>query len=95
MNKRGKEPEPGDEVTWRSHGSTTEGEVEKKITDRREEAGRTVAASPEEPQYVVRSEKSGRRAVHKASALGDPEDGKGKGKKGKGKGKGGEGGKSG
>ncbi|WP_080046950.1 DUF2945 domain-containing protein [[Actinomadura] parvosata] len=32
-------------------------------------AGRTVAASPEEPQYVVRSEKSGGEAVHKPPAL--------------------------
>ncbi|MEV4008266.1 DUF2945 domain-containing protein [Actinomadura sp. NPDC049753] len=90
MSKRGKEPEPGDEVGWRSHGSTTEGRVEKKITDRREEAGRTVAASPEEPQYVVRSEKSGKKAVHKGSALhqrkgGGGKDGGGKGGGGKGK----------
>ncbi|HEY8478597.1 MAG TPA: HVA1 family protein [Spirillospora sp.] len=63
------EPAVGDEVAWSSHGSTAEGRVEKKITDRREEAGRTVAASPEEPQYAVRSEKSGKKAVHKASAL--------------------------
>ncbi|WP_131737898.1 DUF2945 domain-containing protein [Actinomadura roseirufa] len=63
------EPEVGDEVTWSSHGSTAEGKVEKKITDRREEAGRTVAASPEEPQYAVRSDKSGGKAVHKGSAL--------------------------
>ncbi|MFC6882334.1 MULTISPECIES: DUF2945 domain-containing protein [Actinomadura] len=67
-------PAVGDEVSWRSHGSTAEGTVEKKITDRREEAGRTVAASPEEPQYVVRSARSGRRAVHKASALRRRED---------------------
>ncbi|MVZ99018.1 DUF2945 domain-containing protein [Actinomadura sp. LD22] len=59
----------GDEVTWQSHGSTAEGTVEKKITDRREEAGRTVAASKEEPQYLVRSAKSGETAVHKAAAL--------------------------
>lgn len=64
-----KEPDVGEEVTWRSHGSETEGQVEKKVTDRREEAGRTVAASPDEPQYVVRSEKSGKKAVHKGSAL--------------------------
>lgn len=63
------EPAVGDEVTWRSHGSRAEGEVEKEVTDRREEAGRTVAASPEDPQYVVRSRKSGRKAVHKPSAL--------------------------
>ncbi|NKZ02334.1 DUF2945 domain-containing protein [Actinomadura latina] len=69
MGKDEKEPAVGDEVTWRSHGSTAEGRVEKKVTDRREEAGRTVAASPEEPQYVVRSAKSGKKAVHKGSAL--------------------------
>ncbi|MGP3935139.1 DUF2945 domain-containing protein [Nonomuraea sp. KM88] len=64
-----KEPAEGDEVTWRSHGSTAKGKVEKKLTKRQKEAGRTVAASPEEPQYVVRSEKSGKKAVHKPSAL--------------------------
>ncbi|MEO3828209.1 DUF2945 domain-containing protein [Actinomadura sp. B10D3] len=69
MTKREDEFTVGDEVTWRSHGSEAEGRVEKKVTDRREEGGRTVAASPEEPQYVVRSHKSGKTAVHKASAL--------------------------
>ncbi|WP_055623063.1 DUF2945 domain-containing protein [Streptomyces sp. JHA19] len=59
----------GDEVTWKSHGSTAEGTVERKITRRTEAAGRTVDASAEEPQYEVRSEKSGRPAVHKPSAL--------------------------
>ncbi|WP_327102825.1 hypervirulence associated TUDOR domain-containing protein [Nonomuraea glycinis] len=67
--KRKDEPAVGDEVTWRSHGSTAHGKVVKKVTDRREEAGRTVAASPDDPQYVVRSEKSGKKAVHKPSAL--------------------------
>ncbi len=67
--KRKKDPSVGDEVTWRSHGSTAHGKVEKKITKREKEAGRTVAASPDEPQYVVRSEKSGKKAVHKPSAL--------------------------
>jgi hypothetical protein len=63
------EPAIGDEVTWKSHGSTASGKVEKKITKRTEESGRTVDASPEEPQYRVRSEKSGKSAVHKPSAL--------------------------
>ena len=67
--KRQDKLSPGDEVTWSSHGSTAEGEVEEKVTDRREEAGRTVAASPEDPQYVVRSHRSGKKAVHKPSAL--------------------------
>ena len=59
----------GDEVTWKSHGGTAEGEVEKKITKETEEAGRTVKASPDDPQYLVKSEKSGGEAVHKPSAL--------------------------
>ncbi|MFC4530732.1 DUF2945 domain-containing protein [Sphaerisporangium dianthi] len=59
----------GDEVTWKSHGSTASGKVEEKITERTERAGRVVDASDEEPQYLVRSEKSGKSAVHKASAL--------------------------
>ena len=59
----------GDHVTWKSHGGTAEGTVEKKITDDAEAAGRTVRASDDDPQYLVRSEKSGGEAVHKASAL--------------------------
>ncbi|GEA88527.1 DUF2945 domain-containing protein [Cellulomonas cellasea] len=59
----------GDEVTWRSHGTTVEGTVEKKITADTEAAGRTVRASKDDPQYLVRSDKTGREAVHKPSAL--------------------------
>lgn len=66
---RGKKLRKGDEVAWSSHGSETTGKVEKRITERTESAGRTVAASEEEPQYEVRSDKSGRSAVHKPSAL--------------------------
>ncbi|MEU3660666.1 DUF2945 domain-containing protein [Streptomyces sp. NPDC032940] len=66
---RGNEPKKGEKVAWSSHGSETEGTVEKKITGRTEAAGRTVDASPDDPQYQVRSDKSGRSAVHKPSAL--------------------------
>ena len=59
----------GDKVTWKSHGGTAEGTVERKITEDTEEAGRTVRASKDDPQYLVRSEKSGGTAVHKPSAL--------------------------
>ena len=60
---------PGDKVTWKSHGGTAEGEVEKKITSDTEAAGRKVKASKDDPQYEVVSEKSGGSAVHKPSAL--------------------------
>ncbi len=59
----------GDHVTWKSHGGEAVGTVEKKITKDTEEAGRTVRASKDDPQYLVKSEKSGGEAVHKPSAL--------------------------
>ncbi|MDR6594283.1 DUF2945 domain-containing protein [Saccharothrix longispora] len=61
----------GDEVTWSSHGRTVHGEVVEEITEDTEAAGRAVRASEDEPQYRVRSDKSGKDAVHKPSALGD------------------------
>ena len=64
-----KEFKKGDKVTWQSHGSAAEGRVEKKITSDTEEAGRKVRASKDEPQYKVRSDKSGGDAVHKPDAL--------------------------
>ncbi len=59
----------GDHVTWKSHGGEAEGEVVRKITSDTEAGGRTVRASKDEPQYLVRSEKSGGEAVHKPEAL--------------------------
>lgn len=59
----------GDKVKWQSHGQTVEGEVERKITSDTEEAGRTVRASKDDPQYQVRSDKTGKDAVHKPDAL--------------------------
>ncbi|MCG7208932.1 DUF2945 domain-containing protein [Streptomyces arenae] len=65
----GKRLKKGDKVAWKSHGGQAEGKVEKEITERTRAAGRTVDASPDDPQYQVRSDKSGRSAVHKPSAL--------------------------
>ena len=59
----------GDHVTWNSHGRTAEGEVTKKITSETDAAGRKVKASKDEPQYEVKSDKSGKTAVHKPGAL--------------------------
>ncbi|MGB2922418.1 MAG: DUF2945 domain-containing protein [Mycobacterium sp.] len=59
----------GDKVTWQSHGSTAEGTVQETITSDTTAAGRTVRASEDEPQYRVRSDKSGNDAVHKPEAL--------------------------
>ncbi|SDP63269.1 Protein of unknown function [Klenkia soli] len=59
----------GDDVTWKTHGTETEGTVTKKITSETEAGGRKVKASPDEPQYEVESDKSGKTAVHKPEAL--------------------------
>lgn len=61
----------GDHVTWNSHGNEVPGVVEKEITSETDAGGRHVKASKDDPQYLVRSDKSGKEAVHKPSAL-DP-----------------------
>jgi hypothetical protein len=59
----------GDRVKWKSHGGEAVGKVERKITESTEAGGRKVVASEDEPQYLVRSEKSGGTAVHRPDAL--------------------------
>ena len=58
----------GDRVSWSSHGGTAEGKVVRKITSDTEEAGRTVRASEDEPQYLVETD-NGAQAAHKPEAL--------------------------
>jgi hypothetical protein len=69
MAKDDQEFSTGDAVEWNSHGVRVPGRVEQKITERTTAAGRDVVASKDDPQYLVRSEKSGKWAVHKPSAL--------------------------
>ncbi len=66
-----KEFKKGDKVEWSSHGSTVEGTVEKKLTkdEDNKAAGRKVKASKDDPQYLVKSDKSGGEAAHKPGAL--------------------------
>ena len=59
----------GDDVSWKSHGGEAEGVVEKKITEDTKAGDRQVRASEDDPQYLVKSEKSGGEAVHKPDAL--------------------------
>ena len=58
----------GEKVSWSSHGGTAHGVVEKKLTARTRIKGHEVAASPENPEYLVRTDE-GKTAAHKASAL--------------------------
>ena len=60
----------GDKVVWSSHGQDdTPGVVVRKITSETMAGGRKVKASKDEPQYLVKSDKSGGEAVHKPDAL--------------------------
>jgi hypothetical protein len=59
----------GDRVKWNTSQGETTGKVVKKQTSRTTIKGHTVAASKEKPQYIVESEKSGKRAAHKAGEL--------------------------
>ncbi len=59
----------GDHVTWNTHGTTTEGTVQRAITEETEAAGRTVKATEDDPQYLVKTDETHKEAVHKPSAL--------------------------
>lgn len=59
----------GDHVEWQTHGTTTDGTVAEKITEDTEAGGRTVKASADDPQYLVTSDRTGKQAVHKPTAL--------------------------
>lgn len=62
-------PKKGDRVEWNTSQGKTTGVVKQKLTSPSRIKSHEVAASPEEPQYLVESEKSGEEAAHKAEAL--------------------------
>ncbi|MGW4395101.1 DUF2945 domain-containing protein [Amycolatopsis nivea] len=64
-----KEFREGDRVRWDAGNQSSAGVVVKKITSDTEAGGREVKASPDDPQYLVRSEKSGKTAVHRPEAI--------------------------
>ena len=59
---------PGEAVEWTSHGGIARGKVKKKLTSRTTIKGHQVAASPDNPEYLVETE-SGGQAAHKPGAL--------------------------
>lgn len=58
----------GDEVSWNSHGGTAHGKVVKKVTSPTSIKGHKVAASKDNPEFIVETDK-GKRAAHKPGAL--------------------------
>jgi hypothetical protein len=59
----------GDRVEWNFRGAKVVGTVRRKLTSRTVLDGRVIAASRDDPRYVVRSEKSGKETTRKAQAL--------------------------
>ena len=59
----------GETVEWNTPQGKTRGSVKEKLTSRTEVGGQTVAASEDDPRYLVESEKSGKEAAHKPNAL--------------------------
>ena len=58
----------GDRVSWKSSGGTAHGKVTKKLTAPRTIKGHKVAASKDNPEYLVETDE-GKEAAHKAEAL--------------------------
>lgn len=60
---------PGDKVKWGTSQGQTEGTVEKKVTSETHVKGHVAKPTKEDPQFVVKSAKSGKTAVHKPEDL--------------------------
>lgn len=59
----------GDKVQWRSSQGTVHGTVKKKLTSPTDIKGHHVAASKDNPEFLVVSDKTGAEAAHKPEAL--------------------------
>ncbi len=64
-----KDLKKGDAVTWTSSQGDVKGKVVKKLTKPIDIKGHHVAASADNPEYLVKSDKTGAEAAHKPSGL--------------------------
>jgi uncharacterized protein YijF (DUF1287 family) len=69
MGANAKNLRPGDKVSWNTSQGKTTGVVKKKLTRETRVKTHRVSASKENPEYLVQSEKSGKQAAHKLTAL--------------------------
>lgn len=60
---------PGDKVKWDTSQGETHGVVEKKQTTPTKIKSHKVAASKENPEFIVKSDKTGAKAAHKPDEL--------------------------
>ncbi len=61
--------QPGDTVEWNTAQGKTKGEIVEKLTSETQIKGHTVKASKDNPEYLVRSDKTGKKAAHKPDSL--------------------------
>jgi hypothetical protein len=59
----------GDAVEWNFRGRAVRGKVRRRLTTRTEVNGQVVAASPEDPRYLVRSDRTGAETARRPAAL--------------------------
>lgn len=59
----------GDHVTWNTSQGETHGVIQKKLTTPTKIKEHKVSASPDNPEYLVKSSKSGDLAAHKPESL--------------------------
>jgi hypothetical protein len=59
----------GDHVEWNSEAGRVRGTIQKKVTSPMKFKTYTVHASKEEPQYLIKSDKTDHMAMHKGAAL--------------------------
>ena len=59
----------GDKVKWGTSQGETHGKVEKKVASTTKIKGHTAKATKDDPQFKVKSDKTGAEAVHKPSEL--------------------------
>ena len=62
-------PHPGDKVAWNTSQGETHGTVEKIVTGTTKVKGHTAKATKEQPEVLVKTDKSGKEAVHKPELL--------------------------
>ena len=62
-------PKKGDKVSWKTPQGETHGTVGKVVTSTTKVKGHTAKATKEDPEVLVKSDKSGKEAVHKPDAL--------------------------
>ena len=59
----------GDHVEWNSEAGRVQGTIKKKVTSAIKFKTYTVRASKEEPQYLIKSDKTDHLTMHKGAAL--------------------------